>query len=221
MAEERACLLLHGFTGGPYEVQPLADYLQGYGYDCHVPTLPGHDPELLGLAASTWQDWLDAAADEARRLSRHYASVDLIGFSMGGLISAYLANRFPIRRLVLLSAAAIYISPVRFMRDLVDRMRTHDWEHWQRVKRVPLPAAVQFMKLARFAKRHELNRISVPTLIIQGRQDQIVHPRSARYIYNRIQGEKELLYVPKSRHLLCLEPEAAEVFQAVRRFLTQ
>lgn len=221
MAEERGCLLLHGFTGGPYEVQPLADYLQGYGYDCRVPTLPGHDPELRGLASSTWRDWLNAAEIEAERLSQSYGSVDLIGFSMGGLISVYLANRFPIRRLVLLNAAAIYISPLRFIRDLAARVRTRDWEHWRRVKRVPLPSTVQFLKLARYTKRFELHRISVPTLIVQGKQDQIVHPLSARYIYNRIQGEKELLYVPKSKHMLCLEPEAPEVFEAVGRFLMQ
>ncbi|SDC45860.1 Esterase/lipase [Paenibacillus sp. UNCCL117] len=218
--KERGCLLLHGFTGGPFEVEPLADYLHGLGYECRIPMLPGHDQELRELGRVSWRDWLDAAAGEAYEMSRQYETFDVVGFSMGGLLSAYVANRFPIRRLVLLNAAAIYVSPLLLIRDLAERMRLHDWEHWGRVKRVPLLATLQFMKLARYAKTRELGRVAVPTLIAQGRKDQIVHPRSARYIYNRLQGDKELIYFPQSRHMLCFEPDAPEVFRTVGRFLS-
>jgi carboxylesterase len=220
VVKQRGCLLLHGFTGGPFEVEPLADYLRDQGYACRVPSLPGHDPELLELGHVSWRDWLDAAAAEAYEMSRMYETLDVVGFSMGGLLSAYVANRLPIRRLVMLNAAAIYFSPLRLIRDLSDRVRAHDWEHWGRIKRVPLPATLQFMKLAQYARKQELGRVVVPTLIAQGQRDQIVHPRSARYIYDRLQGDKELVYFPQSRHMLCFEPDAPELFRTVGRFLS-
>lgn len=215
----RCCLLMHGFTGGPYEVMPLAEHLRNQGIHCHVPTLPGHDTDLKGLGVVTWRDWLDAAASEADKLTRQFGEIDVVGFSMGGLISAYLANRFPVRRLVLLNAAVIYLSPYRFISDLAERFRCRDWDHLLRVTHTPLPAAFQFMKLARYTRLRELPRITVPTLIAQGKKDQIVHPRSAEYIYNRIRGERKLIYFPNSRHLICMEQEAPELFAAVEHFL--
>ncbi|MCZ8521471.1 MULTISPECIES: alpha/beta hydrolase [Paenibacillus] len=215
----RRCLLIHGFTGGPYEVQPLADDLERHGCECHVLRLPGHDDQLEGLRTVTWQEWIASAEQEMARLTADGEPVDLIGFSMGGLISAYLANRYPVRRLVLLSAAAVYLSPVRFLKDVALRARQRDWDYLKRGKNTPLRAAVQFMKLARFTKREELPRVTVPTLIAQGRRDQIVHPRSAEYIYKRLKGERELHYFDHSRHLICLEQDAPELFTAVRRFL--
>ncbi|WP_426453724.1 alpha/beta hydrolase [Paenibacillus sp. S-38] len=217
--QHRRCLLIHGFTGGPYEVQPLAEDLTACGYECHVLRLPGHDDELAGLRTAVWQDWLKGAEAEIARLTGDGEPVDLIGFSMGGLISAYLANRYPVRRLVLLSAAAIYVSPVRFLKDLALRARQKDWDYLKRGKKTPLRAAVEFMKLARYAKREELPKVTVPTLIAQGRRDQIVHPRSADYIYRRLQGERELHFFDRSRHLICLEEDAPDLFAEVRRFL--
>ncbi|WP_345739448.1 hypothetical protein [Virgibacillus salarius] len=35
-----ACLVIHGYTGGPYEVEPLANYLQeNTNWHVEVPTL--------------------------------------------------------------------------------------------------------------------------------------------------------------------------------------
>lgn len=215
----RHCLLLHGFTGGPYEVQPLADALTQIGYSCTVPMLPGHEGDLRQLAGVTWHDWLEQSAAQTQALTARYGPIDLVGFSMGGLISAYLANRYPVRRLVLLSAAAIYVSPVRFVQHAVERIRLRDFEHWRRVKRTPLRATLQFMRLAKHARGKELPAIAVPTLVVQGLRDQIVHPRSAKYIYSRLKGEKELVWLPDSRHVVCADTEKDKLFEAVIRFL--
>jgi carboxylesterase len=219
LVADRHCLLLHGFTGGPYEVLPLAEHLQRLGFICHVPTLPGHEDDLSGLRRTKWMDWLESAAAEAEQLTHQHGPIDVIGFSMGGLISMYLANRFPIRRLVLLSAAAIYVSPARYARDLAYRIRIRDFDHMKKMKQTPFRAALQFMKLARFVKKQELPRITVRTLIVQGQQDQIVHPHSAKYIFRRLQGEREIEWLAKSTHMICLSEEAPLLFNLVERFL--
>lgn len=216
---DRCCLLLHGFTGGPFEVLPLAEHLHLRGYDCHTPVLPGHDPDLTALSNVTWNDWLDAASEEAKRLTLQYETIHLIGFSMGGLIAAFLANRFPIRRLVLLNAAVIYASPGRFVQDTVRRIKAKDWNDWSMATKTPLSATLQFMKLADYIIRKELPQVTAKTLIVQSERDQIVHPRSAKYIYNKLKGEKELIYFPESLHRICLGQEAGTLFDAVESFL--
>ncbi|WP_248925560.1 alpha/beta hydrolase [Paenibacillus hamazuiensis] len=216
-SEQVPCLLLHGFTGGPFEVEPMARYLESFGCACRTPTLPGHDPELKGLKDARWHEWIQAASGEAEYLERQYGTFDLVGFSMGGLIAAYLANRFAVRRLVLLNAAAIYVSPGRFVRELAERTRTWKWSDWSKAKRTPLKATGQFLRLAR-ELRPEFSLVTVPTLVVQGGLDPIVHPRSAQYIFNRLAGEKKLVTFPESKHMICLEPEAERLFELVHQF---
>ncbi|HEY1012498.1 MAG TPA: alpha/beta fold hydrolase [Herpetosiphonaceae bacterium] len=87
-----AALLLHGFTGDPKEMLPLAEGLAAAGYGVRVPVLPGHGGaphELMGLG---WRDWLDGAAAALAELRRDHDRIFLGGFSMGGALSVLLAR---------------------------------------------------------------------------------------------------------------------------------
>lgn len=212
------CLLIHGFTGGPYEVAPLADYLEKSGRPVRLTTLPGHDEELAGLRNVRWKQWVEAAEREAQLMTEASGVFDVAGFSMGGLLAAHLACNFPVRRLVLLNAAVYYVSPRGFMRDLAARLRVRDWSMFRKMKKIPLNATWQFIQLAK-ALKPAFRRIGVPTFIAQSERDQIVHPRSARFLTATIPGEKELHLFPNSGHMICLDVEAQELFRAVERFL--
>jgi len=220
MTATRACLLLHGFTGGPYEVKPLADHLTAHGWTCALPTLPGHDKPLRELHRIPFGDWIRAAEAAVDALTRTYGAVDLVGFSMGGLIAAHLANRYPIRRLALLNAAVHYVSPVRFVRNALRVLREGDRRKLQLKKETPVGAVIEFAKLVRMLKP-EFGRLAVPTFIAQGEQDEVVHPRSAFYIARRVKGWKTLAVYPHSRHLICLEPDAPMLFRHVERFFAE
>lgn len=217
---KRGCLLLHGFTGGPFEVMPLAEHLALNGWDCRVPVLPGHEEPDRQMAEVRCTDWLDSACEEAEELVRKYGTFDLVGFSMGGMLSIYLASRYPVRKLALLSAAAIYISPVRFLNEWVRQVRNGERSARMKIRQTPLKATLEFMKLVRRV-RPELNKVKVPTLILQGMQDHIVHPYSARYLSRRLQGEPEVRYFADSQHLLCRGPEAQQVSETVYEFFNQ
>ncbi len=90
------CLLIHGYTGGPHEVEPLAAYLREHtDWDVEVPTLPGHGVNLE-LDNVTHTAWLAAAEDALKNMQEKADKLYLIGFSMGGMIAAYLASRHDI-----------------------------------------------------------------------------------------------------------------------------
>jgi len=213
----RACLLLHGFTGGPHEVMPLADHLRAKGWDCFVPTLPGHEGPLHGLRSVGRRDWIETASQWAERITKQYGSFDLVGFSMGGLIAAYVANRFPVRRLALLNTAVYYISPGRFVRHAVNVLRSGDFSSLRLKYGTPFRAIAQFAMLAK-ELRCEFSELKVPTFIAHGDLDEVVHPRSAAYIEKKMKGEKVVSIFPQSRHLICLGPESEQLFAEVERF---
>jgi carboxylesterase len=214
----KACLLLHGFTGGPYEVQPLAQALESAGWYCRVPVLPGHDPSLQNLKGATCEDWLQAACTEAEQMVDQYGSFDLVGFSMGGMLAVHLAARYPVKRLALLGAAAIYVSPGRLVRDWIDNRSVKNGAARHKLKQTPVSAALEFMRLVHRV-RGDLGRVASPALVVQGLRDPIVHPVSARYISKRLQVETRTVYFPKSKHLLCLDEEAEQVIGTVMDFL--
>lgn len=84
-------LLLHGLTGTPHEVRPLADALADAGYAVRAPLLAGH-MDLEALERSTWRDWFASAIDafDTFRGARP-RKVVVLGFSMGSLLTLRLA----------------------------------------------------------------------------------------------------------------------------------
>lgn len=212
-----ACLLLHGFTGGPYEVLPLAEAMEDAGWACRVPVLPGHDhPHLQTLREACCEDWLQAACSQAEELTAENGCFDLVGFSMGGMLAVHVAARYPVRRLVLLGAAAVYVSPGRLVRDFLEHRGADDLAR-HKMRQTPVTAVLEFMRLVHRV-RPDLRRVTAPCLVMQGLRDPIVHPVSARYLSKRL-PEPKVVYLPKSRHLLCLDEEADEVVRSVMDFL--
>jgi len=217
--ERKPVLLFHGFTGGPFEVQPLADHLQASGVEvCEVPKLPWHGEDREVLKEAHWNDWVSAAERHAARMSERYGHFDLVGFSMGGLLAAHLAANYPVRRLVLLNTAVIYISPKRLVQVMREDWRNQDQDYLRKMTTTPLRATWQFMRLVRQLKP-ELGRVTVPTLIAQSERDQVIHPQSARYIYGKLGGVRELHWYSRSKHLICWSEDAPALFGQVDRFL--
>ena len=60
-------LFIHGFTGGPYEVQPLITFVKAHtDWSVEVPTLPGHGVTLnLSNVSAESMDDGSGTSDEA------------------------------------------------------------------------------------------------------------------------------------------------------------
>lgn len=91
-----ACLLLHGFTGSPWDMRPLGERLAERGYAVRAIRLPGHGSTPLAMAQVSHRDW-EQAAEEALLSLHHHRHVFLCGLSMGSLLSLLLAARYPER----------------------------------------------------------------------------------------------------------------------------
>src|SRR5438105_1727687 len=85
-------LLLHGLTGTPAEMRPVAKHLKSIGCEVETPCLPGHGGGYRELLDTGWKDWIAGADEALGRLSQRCDRVVVGGLSMGALISALLAE---------------------------------------------------------------------------------------------------------------------------------
>lgn len=225
------CLCIHGFTGAPFEVEPLVKYLKEHTqWRIAVPTLPGHG-DSLQLKGVRYQQWVKHAEQELEKLLETCEQVYVIGFSMGGIIASYLAVHYPIKKLILLSAAAYYVNPKQLALDVADMVkdsfkgRLAENELFVRYKRkiieTPIAATLQFQRLVS-SVRPLLNKVNIPTLIAQGESDGVVPPKSAKYLYEHIgTPHKKLVFLKDSKHLICHCNEREKLFHEVVNFLSQ
>ncbi|MYL43851.1 MULTISPECIES: alpha/beta hydrolase [Virgibacillus] len=226
-----ACLIIHGYTGGPYEVEPLANYLHEHtNWHINVPTLPGHG-RRLNLKNVSYKKWIKAAETTLLQLREKYETVYLIGFSMGGMIAAYLAAKYKVEKLVLLATSGKYLSFKQISLDVGgviadaikgDLGRNKLYIHYKKkLGAVPLKANIEFLKLVKFTRRY-LKKIKSPVLIAQGQQDGMVPYKTAYYLNKEITSErKEVVFFERSRHLICLGDDKDTLNQMVYSFLTK
>lgn len=96
------CLLIHGFSGNPSDLRPLADALADNGYTVNLPVLPGHGSTPEKLVHTEWRTWTEAIAQAHEQMSDMCRHVVLIGFSMGGSLAIIETSRRSPAALVLI-----------------------------------------------------------------------------------------------------------------------
>lgn len=222
-------LCLHGFTGGAYEIKAFSDYLeQNTDWTIYVPTLSGHG-EKLNLELFTAEHWLMDAEVAYKRLLRKVDEIFIVGFSMGGIIAMYLALRYKVKALVLLSPAARYIRTKQFVFDLnklfIDILQGEykDNEFFKLYERkvidVPLTSVKEFTRLVHKVSPY-YSKITVPVCLVQGEKDELVPYSTASYLYDKIAStKKKLIISPEGKHLICYCKDADKWFKEALEFL--
>lgn len=222
-------LMIHGFTGGPFEVQPFADYIEEKtDWVVKIPKLPGHG-ETLDLKNKSAESWMMAAELALKALKKQVDQVIIVGFSMGGLIAMYLAMRYRIKKLVLLSAAVKYISAGQMLEEVrlaaADAVRGklaqnpifHLYEY--KLMNTPISSAIEFLRVVKMVEPY-YDKLTLPVCIVQGKKDGIVPVTAAEHIYNNIGSiEKEIYHSENGAHLICYSDDSDEWFAHVLKFM--
>jgi carboxylesterase len=228
-----ACLLIHGFSGSPPEMRWLGKYLAERGVRVEGVRLAGHGTQPEELNSLTWRDWLQSASEGLDRLERAGRKVVVVGFSMGSLLGVHLCAAQPEA-----VAGLVIISPPIFFRDrrihlipvVRHVIRWHKVKHPSRntdpeahtryssYRRYPLIAVDHLLDLMRVTRK-VLPGVRTPALIMHGLLDSVIHPKSARYIFNRIGSyRKELVWWQNSGHGVIFDSEREQVWRKVLQF---
>lgn len=102
-------VLLHGLTGMPSEMRPVARYLNKLGIESDAPTLAGHGGTYKDMQSAGWKDWLAGATEAVEAMSKRVDKVIVVGLSMGALVATCIAAKNPkVSGIVLMSTALEY-----------------------------------------------------------------------------------------------------------------
>ena len=222
------CVLIHGFTGTPEELAPLADALYAEGYDVEIPVLPGHCGSKADLESATASQWLHSV-EPVIEAGVVEGPVHLVGFSMGAMIAAVMAAKYSVASLTMLAPAVFYVGTKHLFRQIAGVIK-ESWdrgalasnylkERIERVSQTPLRSVKQFRRIVQLGKT-ALSEIQQPVCIIQGVHDEVVEPRGATFVYhNVLSPDKELHWLNQSGHMLCYGPEYETLNQLLVDFL--
>lgn len=228
-------LLIHGFTGSPPEMRLVGEYLHDRGLTVSGPLLPGHGTTVEEMNRCRWTDWTGHAEEALADLRARCDTLFVGGLSMGSLLTLYLAARHAdLAGIILYSPATIvadrriYLTPVikHFLprqkgsgeSDLTDPQAELRLWHYDET---PVRAAHELLKL-NLRVRRLLPRVTCPTLIIHSTRDTAIHPRSARYTYDRLGStDKRLITLHGSGHCLTVDSEWERVAEETHRFIRE
>ncbi len=232
--KEECILLIHGFTGSPADMRPLADYLNksGEGYPVCGILLPGHGTKMEDMMHCNWKTWVVSATMDLKKLLESYPKVSVIGLSMGGDIALCLASKFKVHRVVTISTPIIIRNKLNYIAEFLSVFRKYTyWKVFKPLegelrfdyetgyKGMPVRSIAQLRKLT-LASYNRLHRIKQPILIIQPLKDKLVNLKSPYMIFDLVKSDyKELTLLEQSRHNAIRGPERLKLFSAVDVFL--
>lgn len=237
---ERGLLLLHGYTGTPYEMRPAGEFFAERGFLTYCPRLSGHGTVEGDLNSCTFYDWINSVEEAYLYLRGRCSQVYVMGLSMGGLLALKLAQLHKeIKRVVILAAPlfltgwnGLFVNACRIglFRSLVGSVKKPEPEDsryreiWQKnpsYRRVPTRSSYEFYRLMRDV-REGLKDVDQDLMLIYSKDDRDVDFGNLALLLSLLSSSRVLLLLPKNMgHLMTLEDGNQEMFMAIYDFLTR
>ncbi|HKH04447.1 MAG TPA: alpha/beta fold hydrolase [Acidimicrobiales bacterium] len=209
-------LLLHGFTGNPSTMVDLGRALAAEGHTVEVPRLPGHGTSVEEMIPTRWEDWSGAAEAAYAALAARTSRVVVVGLSMGGTLTMWLASRHPE------VAGAVGINPLAVRNEaVVDFVRQALDAGTDRIPSIagdvadpdqrekaydatPLAPLLSLQEgLAELAP--ELAKVTCPVLILTSPQDHTVPPTDSDALAAAVAGPVERVTLARSYHVATID----------------
>lgn len=223
IARDAAVLCLHGLTGTPYEVRPIAEALVARGLRARGPWMAGHEAGHTVLARTPHDEWVALADRELARLRAEHAQVFLVGVSMGGLVSLRLAQTRAVDGLVVVGTPLALAPSIRWLARLLRPVWPHRRKRGSDIRdpaararhpgleAMPLAAVTELVALqGRVAA--ELDRVEAPILVAHGRLDATARPADAQRIHAGVSSrDKALVFLERSGHVATVDYDGPEL----------
>ncbi len=235
-------LLIHGFTGSPWDLRLLGDALAARGFHVKGLRLPGHGATPEAFATATQRDWEQACEDALGALAVR-RPVFVAGLSMGSLLALRLAARFPAqvaglalmapalqfrdRRLALVKALR-RVPVLPLLQPHLEKNRS-DLEDPAALAQAPILPRVPTRSLHDLLTLQEdaeaaVPNVRAPTLVVMARQDHVVDYAVGDRLVQRLGKAHEVrkLTLERGFHIMTrdldhprLSAEVGDFFQRV------
>ncbi len=237
-SREHGLLLLHGFTGTPYEMRPAGEYFYRSGFSVVCPRLCGHGTREEDLNSCRFYDWIDSAESALKTLIRKVNNVYVVGLSMGGLIAIKLASvHKEIKKLVVIASPLVltgsnglFVNACRIplFRLLVRSIKKPEpsderykkiWVENPSYRYVPTKATYEFYKLMQSTAK-SLVSVTQSIMFVYSKSDRDVHFKNLSMMVSMVRSRDIYVYVVENMgHLITLEEGNQEVFGRILEFI--
>jgi carboxylesterase len=223
-----ACLLIHGLTSTPWEVRPVGVALRDAGIHAESLWLPGHGTTVEDLGEVCWREWVAAVTARYDAMAVRHKQVAVMGTSLGGSLALWLATIRPVTTVVSMGGAVDLHFSARWAR-LASYLRPFQKKRTQgssifdpEARRLhpsytsmSLRAVGEMYTLLSTLKKR-LYQITAPLLVLHARQDSVIAPTNATYIYeNAGSAVKKLVWYENSDHIITEDYEREAVTSEV------
>ncbi|MHB8464905.1 MAG: alpha/beta hydrolase [Acidimicrobiales bacterium] len=224
-------LVLHGFTGNPSSMRPLATAIAAAGYTVELPLLPGHGTVMEDMIPTRWADWSDAALEAFDDLMSRCARVAVAGLSMGGTLATWLAATQPS------IAGLVAINPVVEPPpdELIDALRAIGEDTMPGIGSdiakpgvaesaypgTPVAALLSLLLDGVRPLASQLGAVRCPVLLLTSTQDHVVPPSSSDHLASAVSGPVERVTLARSYHVATLDYDAADIETRTVEFLAK
>ncbi len=235
-----ACLLLHGFTGTPWDVRPLGEALATGGFRVRGLRLPGHGTTPAAMLEAGAEDWLQACEEGLAAFREPRVAV--VGLSMGALLAVVLGARHPdrVQAVVGMAPAVRFKAPLtRALRlgrplSLAVAARLRPWVHKTTTDVLdPLArAAAPVLSAWPLQRLRDLWRVQdvawdsapnvrAPVLLVVARNDNVVDNRGTQELARRLSRAASVRFIELDRgaHILPRDEGRPVLQQEVLAFL--
>ena len=224
----RAVLLLHGFTGNTSDVRLLGRYLNTKGYTCYVPLYKGHGvppEELVEYGPKDW--WKDVSEAYQHLKDMGYEEIAVGGLSLGGVFSLKLGYTVPVKGIVTMCAPmymkseeVMYEGVLEYARSYKQREKKSEEVMEQEMEQFkPMHTLKELQNLIKEV-RESIDLIYSPVFVIQARHDQMIDTNSANIIYEEVESiQKDIKWYENSGHVITHDKEKEQVFEDFYQFL--
>jgi carboxylesterase len=235
---DNLAILVHGFTGSPYSMRHLAEWLTNHGFDTEAILLPGHGRQPKSLKKTTPQDWYRSLDEAIRRQQDNYKNIWLVGHSFGVNLSLHASLRYPekIKGIVSLNISVFLRKEklIRFFLPVARLVKEMYKKHWHSkvdekiygktgsYNQIPLKNISQFYGFIDQYTKQEVKNFNLPILIIHSRDDELSLPRSSEWLFKNIASQdKQIFVINKECHHLLFKTRRDFVFAKISDWLTK
>ena len=245
----KAVLLFHGLTGSPFELKKYGQFLYNNGYDVYADCLPGHGDKVQEIYTVKYTDWLDFAYKKLEELNAKYDDVFVSGLCLGAVLAIAVGIKYPdkIKGVVSLSTT-LYLDGwrlpwykilipvglstlIRFYYNYPE-CEPHGIKNERTrsiVKKLlakgdvgmndfPMTGIYELVRLSKVVRKN-LNKFSIPILLIHSKEDDLTSVKSAEVVYNNISStDKEKIILKDSYHMVLYDNEKEFVFNKALEF---
>jgi len=230
------CLLIHGFTGTPFEMRALGEHLNKEGHTVLGIRLSAHGTKPDDMIRARWRDWVASVEDGWNLLSGSTNRIFIMGLSMGGMLSLLYASYAPAAGIVVIATPhhlpddprLRFVKPLSIIKPYMPKGES-DWfdeEADSSHMCYPVDPTRSYAELPELVEAMQagLPSVKAPILLIYSKDDQMVLAKDGHmdHIYKAVGSQdKNKLWIEKSGHVLTRDAQRETVFKACADFVAR